>query len=254
MTDLPIPGGPGAAAAVRAREARQVLLVSLAVTAALYVVPGGRFVAYPLLLLSTFVHEMAHGLAAILVGGQFVDLQVFADGSGVARTRSQPGALRQAWIAAGGLIGPAVAAAIGFTLGRRAQTARIALLVGGLLLVVGTVVWVRSLTGWLVAIGLIGISLGVAAWPRSARPAQLWLVFTSVQLALSAFSRRDYLFAESATTGAGTGLSDSAAIADALIGPYWFWGAVCGLISVAVLAYGTALYVRAAAGRVDGDG
>ncbi|CAN5698407.1 M50 family metallopeptidase [soil metagenome] len=234
---------------IQEQQARWILAASVVVTALLYVVPGGRILAYPLVLLSTFVHEMAHGLTAIVVGGTFVDLQVFGDASGVAVTATDGGALDRAAVAAGGLIGPALAAAIGFTMARRPQTSRIALIIGSLLVAIGTVLWVRSLIGWLVALGLIGTSLGIALGLRQAQWSQLWLVLLSVQLGLSVFSRSEYLFAEGATTGAGRGLSDSAAIAAALFGPYWLWGALCGLVSVAVLAYGLLLFVYPPSGR-----
>ena len=178
---------------------------------------------YPLLLLSTFVHEMGHGLSAIAVGGRFIDLQIFADGSGVAVTGTSGGAFSRAAVAAGGLVGPAFASAAGFTLGRRPRVARITLLIGGVLTLVAGLVWVRSLVGWLIVLGLAAISLAVATVIRQDHWSQLWLVFLSVQLGLSVFSRGDYLFAEGATTGIGFGPSDSAAIADALLLPYWFW-------------------------------
>lgn len=51
----------------------------------------GRWILYPFRLLTTWVHEMCHGLAAILTGGRIGRLQIFHDGSGLAftRTRSQ---------------------------------------------------------------------------------------------------------------------------------------------------------------------
>ena len=49
-----------------AERARLVLLATVILTALLYVVPYGRYVAYPLMLLSTLVHEMGHGVAALL--------------------------------------------------------------------------------------------------------------------------------------------------------------------------------------------
>lgn len=246
MGDFPLPGRglPQAPAAVAASQARRVLLASLGITAALYVIPGGDLVGYPLLLLSTYVHEMGHGLAALLVGGEFVSLQVFGDGSGVALTATG-NRLSRAVVAAGGLVGPAIAAGVGFTVGRRMSWARVFLLVIGLLTLVSAALWVRSAVGWAVALGLIVTCLGVALGIRQAHWSQLWLVFLSVQLGMSVFSRRAYLFARSAATGAGVGESDSEAIASALVLPYWFWGAVCGLFSLAVLGYGAWLYLRA---------
>src|SRR5690606_10597734 len=141
------------------------------------------------LLLSTFVHEMGHGLAAIIVGGDFIDLRVYADGSGLAFSATDGGGVKRAIVSAGGLVGPAVAAAIGFTLGRNARIARLTLVIGGILLIVASVLWVRSLAGALVALGLIVLSLAIGLGIKQDHWSQLWLVFLSVQLALSVFSR-----------------------------------------------------------------
>ena len=82
--------------------------------------------------------------------------------------------------------------------------------------------------------------LGVRA---SARVAQVALALMAVQLSLSVFSRADYLFTESA----GTGPSDVAQMADALLLPYWFWGFVCGAFSVFVLVVGIRAFLGARA-------
>src|SRR5436190_19576046 len=45
------------------RRAPRVLVVSVVLTAVLYVIPFGRTVAWPLVLISTLAHELGHGLA-----------------------------------------------------------------------------------------------------------------------------------------------------------------------------------------------
>ena len=67
------------------RRARWTLVISAAVTIALYAIPQGHYVAYPLMLISTVVHEMGHGIASLLVGGDFIDFRMWSNGSGVAR-------------------------------------------------------------------------------------------------------------------------------------------------------------------------
>ena len=90
-----------------ANRARWFLLGSVLVTGTLYTIPNGWYVAYPLVLLSTYVHEIAHGLAAALVGGQFDSLVIHADGSGVASTSGNSGRFAFAFVAGAGLVGPA---------------------------------------------------------------------------------------------------------------------------------------------------
>ena len=224
-------------------RARLVLFVSLVATVIVYVIEPLRALAYPLLLLSTLAHELGHGLAAMLSGGRFHQLVMHFDGSGVAQWSGPPSRLRLAFVAAGGLVGPAFAASFGFLLGRRARTARQALGITAILLAVALLLVVRGVAGMLF-VAVLAVFLGIIARAASDEIAQLILVFFSVQLALSVFSRGDYLFTPVALTAQGAMPSDVGQMASALFLPYWFWGFVCGAISVVVLILGLRAYWR----------
>lgn len=217
--------------------ARAVFVVSLLVTVALYAVPEARVVAYPLLLLSTLVHELGHGVAALLAGGQFVAFELNSDGSGIAHLAVPESRWVRAFVAAGGLVGPAFAAALSFLFGRRPSSSRIflAILTAGLL--AALVFVVRNVFGWIFIAGF-ALILGVIALKAGARASQIALVFLGTQLGLSVYSRGDYLFSATANTLEGSVPSDVASMADALLLPYWFWGVVCGALSVLALFVG----------------
>jgi hypothetical protein len=218
--------------------------MSLVVTAALFAIPQARPIAYPLILLSTVAHELGHGLTAIAVGGDFRQLQMFSDGSGVASWAGSGGRVQQALVAAGGLVGPAIAAAILLLVGSRPRGARLALgFVGGALLLT-TVLLVRNPFGvaFIAGVGLLALAVAIRA-PLAA--AQATLVFVAVQLALACFSRSDYLFTAVAETSAGPMPSDVAQIAEALFLPYWFWGAVCAVVSLLALVGGMTGFMHA---------
>jgi len=235
-------GAPAASSERTARRARWVLLLSAVVTLGLYVVPYGDALARPLLYVSTLVHELGHGLAALIAGGRFEKLQMYSDGSGVALTAVGP-TWQHALVLAGGLVGPAVAAAFGFAAARRASWSRVALAAIGLLLLWAIAFKVRTGFGFAVA-SAVALPALVVAWRARADWAQLVLGFLSVQLALSVFARGDYLFTDKAQTGAGAGLSDSAALGQLLGGPYWLWGGLCGAFSIAALVAGAWLMLR----------
>jgi hypothetical protein len=102
---------------------------------------------------------------------------------------------------------------------------------------------VRNTFGFLF-IGAVGVvALGLAS-RASKGMAQVAVVFVATQLALSVYSRSDYLFTDVAQTGAGPMPSDVAHMADALFLPYWFWGGACGLFSMAVLGLGLLWFLR----------
>lgn len=219
------------------RSGRRALLAAVGLTAALFAVPGGNVVGRPLVWMSTLFHELGHAVATTAVGGEVVAVRVDADGSGVTQGRRPAGRLRAALVAAGGLVGPAAFAGLLFAASRRQRYVRVAAVAlgGALLLAVpftlrGPIAVILGL-----ALGAAAIVLGLRARPAVA---QIALLFVAVQLALSVFSRHEYLFTATAHTALGAVPSDSAHIATALGGPYWLWGAICGGISVIILLGG----------------
>lgn len=230
---------PAEPAATRpANGARKVLLISAAITLALYLVPYGRLVARPLLLISTLAHEMGHGITALLLGGRFQRLKMWSSGAGVAHLDITGfGRIRQGLALAGGLVGPAIAAALCFALGRTGRGARACLVGLGLLLLAAEILVVRNAFG-LVFAGLLAAGCLWAGTRLSPERAQWVVVFLGVQLALSVFSRADYLFTPQANNPTGVYPSDVMRMQQALFLPYWFWGFVCGSFAVLVLLYG----------------
>lgn len=219
------------------------LLASVAVTVVLWVVPYGRLIGWPLMLISTLVHELGHGVAGVLVGGTFDSFEMWSNGSGVAHVLGYDGRFARAFVSAGGLCGPACAAAIGFAMARGEKRSRVTLLVAGAVLALFELLFVRSLFG-LVFVALLATALVWLGSRAKAWVSQLALLFLSVQLALSVFSRGDYLFTDTAHTTAGVFPSDVANMAKALFLPYWFWGALCGGFSVLVLVVGVWSFLR----------
>ena len=232
---------------VRDREhgvARAVFVISSVVTALLYAVPQLNLVAYPLLVLSTVAHETGHGLAALAVGGAFESFELYPDGSGVAHVTGIGSRAGQAIVSAGGLVGPAIAAALAFVAGRRPGVAQFFLSALFAATLIALVLVVRNLFGWLF-LGGFAILLGLLVFRTDRRWSQIALVFLGTQLGLSVFSRSDYLFTRAVHTPTGSMPSDVAQIAEMLLMPYWFWGMVCGAVRLTALLIGVrALWAR----------
>src|SRR5262245_44763494 len=227
-------------------SARRILAGSVLVTAVLYVVPFGRTIAWPLVLISTLAHELGHGLTAALLGGHFQALRINADASGAALWSGAFGRVAVATVAAAGLIGPAVAAFVLFAVGRDPRRARMALVVLGVGLYLIALLVVRNPFGLSFTVILGSVLLLVAV--RFPRASQTVVILLAVQLALSVFSRGDYLFMRTARTAGGPMPSDVSVMADALFLPYWFWGALCGILSVAILWAGVKMFFRGRSG------
>lgn len=219
------------------------IVLAIALTLALYHIPGLQLAAWPLLLFSTAVHELGHGFSAALLGGDLQSLTLWPDASGVAQYSGRFSALTLATIAAAGLLGPAVAAFVLLASGRTAGLSRMALVGFAVVFAVTAVLFAGSAftIGLCAAFALIA---GLLAWRGNDHIVQIVNLFLAVQMSLAVFSRSDYLFTASAETGAGRMPSDVAQIASALWLPFWFWGGLIAVLSVALLLAGIVVLMR----------
>ncbi|HMQ33291.1 MAG TPA: M50 family metallopeptidase [Chloroflexaceae bacterium] len=216
---------------------------ALALPAALVAFAAGWLgpLAYPLRLLTTLVHELAHGLAALLTGGAFLRFVVFADGSGLAYTA---GGLRLLIIPAG-YVGVALVGAALIAVGRNARASRLAL--GGLgaalaLLTLRyalpTLISAQALGGLLTLLAGVGLGalLLLAAWRAGAAWATFLLNLLGFHLGLSAFGDLWTLFG--VTTAAGPApRSDAAAMAELTFIPAPVWAVVWAALAASALGW-----------------
>lgn len=224
-----------------------MLVGSVAITVAMFAIPSPEhtwWLLAPFRWLHIYVHEFGHGIAALLSGGSFDHFEMYTY-SGLAYTRPT-GALSAAFVCAGGLCGPAVVGGAFLAVGRHERIARWALAGFGAFMALSLVLWTRTPFGWGFGAVVAALALGVAL-RGSAGLARMVVVFLGVQLALSVYTGGGYLFTQYVTIQNGhRGPSDTQAMADAIGGAYWFWGAVCAAFSALVLLAGLWMYVRPA--------
>lgn len=209
--------------------------VAVGLSLVLFLVPGGRLALYPFALLSTWAHEMGHGLTAMLVGGQFSHLVLLPDLGGTAYNRVPDTLLAPVMVASGGLVGPAVAGGLTIVFGARPRLARGLMYLFAGLLLVSLVVWVRNPFGMA---AVLGLGLGYAALGRwgSEGVKLVAAQLTGIQLCLGSLSSFDYMFTRDFARDGGVQISDTQAIAERLLLPYWFWGGLIALASLLILA------------------
>lgn len=222
-----------------------MLLGSIAITVAMFAIPSPQhtwWLLAPFRWLHIYVHEFGHGMAALLSGGTFDHFEMYSY-SGVAYTRPT-GALESAFVCAGGLCGPAVVGGLFLAFGRNVRWARAALIGFGAFMAVSLVLWTRTPFGW--GFGAVVAALSLLVGLRgSAGLARMVVVFLGVQLALSVYTGGGYLFTQYATIQNGMQMpSDTQAMAEAIGGTYWMWGAICAAFSAVILAAGLWLYMR----------
>lgn len=224
------------------KKSHVFFLVVILATLATYVIPKAYYFAYPLVVIATLAHELAHGMSGILGGLHFTSLSITADGGATVQMAGSATLMQQALMSAAGLIGPLLFAALCYLLCLKPFLARIALtlmavglIMGGFLVFQGTFTLV--LTGVLAAFCLI------LAQQPSPVVAQCALGFLAVQMNLSIFARHEYLSAPVLNTD-GDLPSDVNMISEALFFPPWFWAALIGVFAIAVLAMGAILFIR----------
>ncbi len=213
------------------------LMVAALGTIVLWQIPWGNYILYPFTLLATWFHEMAHGLSAMLLGGNFRELKLLPNGSGIAMysyNRLLLGDVGLAIVAASGPLGPAIAGAVFILAGRYYQTAHWCLLLLSFMLFLSALIWVKAGFGWIVVGSLGTVILLIAVY--TARWAQSFAIqFLGVQACVSVYRQLDYLFMHSATIDGALMLSDTGQMAEYLMLPYWFWGAALAVISLLLL-------------------
>ncbi len=216
---------------------RRALVIAAVIAAVIqHVVPFGRLALYPFTLLATWVHEMGHGVTALLVGGSFSSLDVFANASGLAHTNAGAG-LPRALVSMGGLLAPPFVGAAMLALGRGPRRARVLLLSLALALVVSLLIWVRSLTGWVALPIMAALIAAFGVW-GSPKERMVFTQFIGLLLGLDTVGRLDYLFMDSVVINGNEIPSDVANVVTQMGSFIPVWGALLTLVGLAALYLG----------------
>lgn len=217
-------------------QAEQVgrLVLAVAVVIFLPSLPFGTYLIYPFAILTTWFHEMGHGLSAILMGQEFERLLIFADGSGVAESSLDGDVSRftRAAIAAGGPLAPVLAGSGLIIASAHQRLWRPVLWLTAGVIFASVIVYVRTTVGYAV-LPLVAASLSLIAWKAPDGLARFTLQFLGMLGALSMLRDFDYLFTEEAVIGGRSMLSDTGAIEAALLLPHWVWASVILILSAA---------------------
>ena len=231
-------------------EAR--LLVAVLLLAVLLNVPYGRYALYPFVILSTWIHETWHGIAALLAGGSIRDLSIYPDGSGLARTMRPATAWATALVASAGYMGTAVTGGLLLVFRRLRGAGRYGLGLLGIAMLATVLLLVRNAFG-MAMVALVGVLLLGTA--MVARPSTSGFVFAFVAATccLNAVTSIGDLFsANLVVNGQPAGGSDATTVAQTLGLPYWFWAALWLVWSLGWTALGIRFPLRARSGSRSG--
>lgn len=230
MQSLVTPGSQG--------EAIGRLVLAGLVVVMLPALPFGTYLIYPFAILTTWFHEMGHGLTALAFGQHFEQLMIFASGSGVAQSQVAGDASRftLAAIAAGGPLAPSLVGALLILASAHPRLWRPVLWLAAAAICASVIIWVRSPVGYVV-LPLVAALVALVAWRAPSGFARFTLQFLGVIGAMSMLRDFDYLFTENAVIEGQTMLSDTGQIAAVLGLPHWFWAGVILLISALMVGW-----------------
>jgi len=211
--------------------------------------PFGAYLIYPFAILTTWFHEMGHGLTALMLGQHFEQLMIFANGSGVAQSQIEGDASRFTLgaIAAGGPLAPSLVGALLILASAHPKLWRPVLWLSAAAIGLSVVIWVRSPVGYTM-LPLVAALLGLVAWRASPGFARFTLQFLGVLGAMSMLRDWGYLFTENAVINGQPMLSDTGQISAVLGLPHWFWAGVILLVSAVMV--GAALKYALAENRL----
>ena len=219
-------------------QAEQVgrLLLAGFVVVALSSLPFGNYLAYPFTILTTWFHEMGHGLTALATGQDFQQLRLYSSRSGVAEytSTSDTSSATHALIAAGGLLAPSVVGAVLIAASAHERLWRPALWAMAAALFASVILYVRSTVGFAV-LPMIAAAISLIAWKAPAGAARFALQFLGLLGALSMLSHWRYLFTKDVVIDGQAMLSDTGQIEAALFLPYWLWGVLVILASAVMV-------------------
>jgi len=189
-------------------------------------------VRIPINFLSTWIHELGHGLGAIFTGATFREFVIRPNFSGTAYTLLTKDS-QHLCVLFLGLLGPSLLGAILIILTRALSRYRLSLIFLTALLLMSQI-WAADMftRGTLAGAALL---TGLLAWKA---PRFLLLYFTqitAIALCLNAITDFGYFFMGGFIRDGQVMQSDTSKIGEILGGPYWLWGSLITLLSVIIL-------------------
>lgn len=212
----------------------RLLLVTIAILICMNI-PFVRYALYPFDVYSTWVHELCHGLAALMTGGKIVKLEIFPDTSGLATSAINPA--RRGFVSSAGYQGTAI---MGFFLlifrrtkrGPRSGTMGLAIT-----MVLSCILWVRNVFGFsfLLCMGLV--LAGLAYKLPSTHIRNLYIIL-SVTCSMNAISHVHDLFGLNNYINGEALSSDAHTMADVVGGSFMAWAILWLILAIVLTVLG----------------
>ncbi len=201
--------------------------LAAAISLVVSLTPWAPILLYPFKLFTTWVHECAHALMTVLVGGRALSITIQPDTSGVTQSLVPAGRIAGGLVASAGYLGAAVVGCLLMAATRVEKWARVILLFLGAFMLFTVVVWMRNLFGF-IAVLAWGMTLIVLARRGMGNGPRFVLSLMAIQVALNSVYDIRVLFMIDRA-------SDATTMARLFLLPSWIWAALWMITSVALL-------------------
>lgn len=224
------------------RRDKSLFVAILAMVFVLHV-PYLKFTLYPFMIFSTWVHEMCHGMAALIVRGGIQKLYVYKDGSGLCYTWTTGEDWKRAFVASAGYTGTAVIGAILLAFRRTLRGPTVGLLGMGFAMLLSCALYVRNTFG-IVSVLCIGSCIMLCGWKLPAKWVLHLYCFLAGTCSFNALDSINDLFdmqpGQAYVNGQQTS-TDAHTVADLIGFTYGFWALLWLVFALVMSAIGLLL-------------
>jgi Peptidase M50B-like len=203
-------------------------------------IPYLKYLLYPFDIFSTWIHEMCHGIAGLMVGGKIVKLLIYPDTSGLAYVQlpsSSSSQQHQAFVTSAGYQGTAVVGFLLLTLRRTKRGPRCGLFLLAFWMMLSVALWIRNWFG-LVMIPVLGFLFLLAAWKLSSIWMRAFYTVICVTVSLNAIAHAYELFGSSAYVNGQPSATDATTMAELKGGTHWMWASIWLSIAMVLTLFG----------------
>lgn len=204
-------------------------------------VPYLKYLFYPFDIFSTWIHEICHGMAGLMVGGTIEKLLIYPDTSGLAYVQL-PSSQHQAFVTSAGYQGTAVVGFLLLILRRTKRGPRCGLFLLAFWMILSVALWIRNWFG-IVMMLVLGFLFLLAAWKLSSAWMRAFYTVICVTVSLNAIAQSYELFGSAAYVNGQPSETDAHTMADLKGGSNWMWAGIWLGIAVVLTLFGIVLAI-----------
>jgi hypothetical protein len=203
------------------------LWIAAGVSLGISLTPWAEVLLYPFRLFTTWIHEVGHALATVVVGGRVTAITIHTDGSGLTHSLVPDSRVLRGVVASSGYLGAALVGCLLIAATRGTRKAHTVLSGIAAFMLLTLLLWIRNPFGAAVVLAW-AVTFLLLARRGLGRTAQFLIGLLAIQVALNAVYDIRVLYLVD-------GASDAATMARLFLLPAWLWATAWMLGAIAML-------------------